>query len=104
MTSSRLERLKEFVRKNPDGAFALYGLAMEYRNLGRLDSAASVFADLLAKHPDYSPAFLHYGSTLLQLGQAEEAKNVYRQGMQVCQTQGEARAYEELAAALQQIE
>ncbi len=103
MTSSRLERLKEFVKKNPDGAFARYGLAMEYRSLRQLDLAVATFAELLDRHPDYAPAFLQYGSTLQEMGRIEEASAIFKKGIQVCQALGETHAYEELEQAYAQV-
>ncbi len=103
MTSSRLDKLKEFVRKNPDGAFARYGLAMEYRGLRQWDMAVATFADLMERHPDYAPAFLQYGATLQEMGRIEEAAEVFKRGIQVCQAQGETHAYEELEQAYAQL-
>ncbi len=100
MTTTRLERLRQLVAKNPDGAFALYGLAMEYKNLRRLDRSAEVFAELSAKHPRYIPAFLHRGGVLLELGRTDEALKVFREGIEVSRAQGDLHAAEELEAAL----
>jgi len=61
MATSRLEILKSMVAQNPGDSFARYGLAMEYRNAGDLETAAAEFRALLEANPDYGGAYFHYG-------------------------------------------
>lgn len=102
-TASKLDKLKELARKNPGGAFPLYGLAMEYKGLGRLEEASRTFANLLEKHPDYTPAFLHYGGALLEMGRAEEGAEIFKQGIEACRSKGDHHAREELEEALRGV-
>lgn len=101
MTVSRLEKLQGMAAKRPDDPFALYGLAMEYRSAGRQAEAASTFQDLLQHHPQYTAAYLHFGRTLLELGQEAEAERVYRSGIEVCAGTGAEHARSELEEALE---
>ena len=100
MESTRLEILKGMVGQNPNDSFSRYGLAMEYRNSGDLESAAREFRALIAAHPDYSAAYFHAGQTLERLGRLEEARAVYRQGIEVTTRIGDRHACAELEAAL----
>ncbi len=100
---TRLERLLELARRQPDAAFPLYGLAMEYKGKNQNEDAAASFASLLEKHPDYTPAFLHYGTLLFEMGRSEEAVEVMKRGIAVCSQRGEQHAREELQAALEQL-
>jgi len=100
MATNRLEILKSMAAANPNDTFARYGLAMEYRNTGDLEAAVREFQELMAAHPDYAATYLHAGQTLARLGRTEEAKAVYRQGIEVTTRIGDAHARSELEAAL----
>jgi tetratricopeptide (TPR) repeat protein len=96
----RLTKLKDLLKDNPQDRFACYGLAMEYARLGQLDEAVRQFRALVAMDADYVAAYLQAGQTLEKLGRTEEAKEVYRQGIEAARRRGETRAQEELEAAL----
>jgi tetratricopeptide (TPR) repeat protein len=96
----RIGMLQQFIAQSPNDPFPRYGLALEYKNTGRLDEAREQFAQLLAAFPDYTAAYLHAGNTLVSLGQRAEARLVYEQGLVACARKGDQHARSELAAAL----
>jgi Flp pilus assembly protein TadD len=100
MATSRLEILMSMVAQNPADKLARYGLAMEYRNAGDLEAAAAEFHALLEAHPDYGGAYFHYGQTLLRAGRRDEAREVYRKGVEVTTRLGNSHARSELEGAL----
>jgi predicted Zn-dependent protease len=102
----RIEMLTQFIEASPGDPFPRYGLAIELRNTGRLDEAERTFAELLAKFPDYTPAYLHAGGVLVALGKRDEASQVYRAGMEACgrKRPPDTHALGELQAALATLE
>ena len=100
MASNRLEALQAMLAANPNDIFARYGLAMEYRNTGDLESAVREFRALIAAHPDYAATYLQAGQTLARLGRSDEAREIYRQGIDVTTRLGNHHARAELEAAL----
>jgi len=100
MASNRLDALKSMLAVQPGDPFARYCLAMEYRNAGDLEAAAQEFQTLMAANPDYPAAYLHAGQTLERLGRLEEARAVYRRGIEVTTRLGDRHACAELEAAL----
>jgi len=96
--------LKEFAGKNPKDPFPRYGLAMEYKNAGRLEEAEVEFAHLLSTFPDYTPAYLHAGNLYRALGRRERAADVYRAGIDACERKGDGHALGEIEAALAELE
>lgn len=98
--ASRLDMLIDFANKQPNDPFPQYGLAIEYKNLGRLDDAARTFAELIARHPEYTAAYLHAGNVLLSLGRRDDARATYEAGIVACRKKGDAHALSELEAAL----
>ena len=103
MPSARLDILKSILERNPTDCFARYGLAMEYRNTGDLEAALGEFRALMAANPDYGPAYFHGGQTLERLGRFEEAREVYRQGIEVTARNGDRHARSEMQSALDML-
>jgi len=100
MASTRLEALKNMVTQNPSDSFLRYGLAMEYRNAGDLEAAISEFRSLIASNPDYAAAYQHGAQVLTHLGRTEEARALYREGIEAAARKGNRHARDEMQAAL----
>ena len=100
MATTRLEILKSMVEQNPSDSFARYGLAMEYRNSGDLTAAISEFRSLIAAHPDYPAAYFHGGQTLERLSLADQAREMYQQGIEASTRKGDLHTRDEIQAAL----
>ena len=98
--TNRLETLKSMVAQNPSDVFSRYGLAMEYRNTGDLEAAMAEFRLLMASNPDYVAAYFHGGQTLERLGLEDEAREVYRKGVEAASRTGNQHARSEMEAAL----
>jgi tetratricopeptide (TPR) repeat protein len=100
VAGSRVDKLRAFIAARPDDPFPRYGLALEHRNAGDHAEAWRVFEELMAAHPRYTAAYLHAGNTLVALGRLEEARAVWRTGVQICGQTGDLHARGELEAAL----
>lgn len=100
MPVSRAELLRTFIAQRPDDPFPKYALAQELKNAGQLDEACQAFAAMLDRHADYVPAYLHAGNTLVALGRAAEARDIYRRGIEVAGRAGDTHARGELEGAL----
>jgi len=98
--SNRLEALRNMVARNPHDSFSRYGLAMEYANSGDLERAVQEYQALLAINADYSAAYYHAGQALEKLGRREEARALYRQGIEATTRIGDLHARSEIQAAL----
>jgi tetratricopeptide (TPR) repeat protein len=103
MANGRLEILKSMVEQNPADAFGRYGLAMEYLNGGDPESAIEHFRALLEHNPNYSAGYFHGGQSLEKLGRIEEAKELYRKGIEVTRATGDGHTRSELEGALAQL-
>jgi tetratricopeptide (TPR) repeat protein len=100
MGNSRLDILKSMVEQKPEDSFSRYGLAMEYAKTGELDAAVSEFEELLKHNPNYAAGYFHGGQTLEKLGRLDEARELYRRGIEVTTSIGDGHTRSELAAAL----
>ncbi len=97
---ARIEQLMQFIEANPRDPFPRYGLALELRNAGRLEEAERSFDELMASFPDYTPAYLHAGNLLAQLGKRDAAAAAYRRGIEACARRRDDHARSELEGAL----
>jgi tetratricopeptide (TPR) repeat protein len=97
LDNPRIAALKQLLAADPANSFARYGLALEHVKAGALDAAITQFEALLASDPNYSAAYFHGGQTFEKLGKIEEARNLYRRGLE-CTRDPHARG--ELQAAL----
>ena len=103
MSASRLEVLKNLVAQNPSDSFARYGLAMELARSGSLEQAVEEYRGLLAVNPDYAAAYYHGGQALTQLGRIDEARALYRQGIEATTRIGDSHTRSEIEAALEML-
>jgi len=103
MASSRLEILKTMVEAKPEDAFGRYGLAMEYVRMGELETAVAEFDALLKHNPGYAAGYFHGGQTLEKLGRIEDARAIYRKGIEVTTASGDSHTRSELIGALQML-
>ncbi len=101
--SNRLEVLKNMVAQNPNDSFARYGLAMEHANSGDLEGAVREYQALLAVNANYSAAYYHGGQTLEKLGRREEARALFRQGIDATSRIGDLHTRSEIQAALDSL-
>ncbi len=100
MASGRIEILKSMVEQNPGDAFGRYGLAMEYVNSGDLAAAAQQFEALLEHNPNYAAGYFHGGQTLEKMGRTDDARQLYRRGIEVTKQTGDGHTRSELEGAL----
>jgi len=101
---SRLEILRSLVAQGTADPFVPYGLAMELRRVGQTEEAWQVFQALLQSHPDYIPAYAPATDTLVSLGRNEEARALFRQGIELCERKGQSHARDQLQTALDSLE
>ncbi len=98
--SDRLEALKTMVQQDPKNSLVRYGLAMEYGRAGQLEQAIAEYRALIEVNPEYCYAYFHGGQALEKLGRLEEARALYRDGIEAAHRSGDEHARSELQGAL----
>lgn len=104
MAKTRKQQIEEMLGNDPNDPFLHYGLAMEHLAEGDDEGAVTRFRHLVAIAPDYVPAYLQLGQTLLRLHRAEEARKAIKDGAVQAQKQGDAHAWEEMQGLLAGLE
>jgi Tfp pilus assembly protein PilF len=100
---NRMEKLKEYLKAQPDDPFLNHALALEYSKEGELDLARELFIRLLQLHPAYVGSYYHLAALLLQQNQRDAAIEWYEKGMAAAKKAGDTHAFNELRAAYDDV-
>src|SRR5713226_3780692 len=101
---TRLQQIQQMLEDDPHDAMLRYMLAMEYVSQQNDAEAARCFQDLLAATPDYVPAYMQAGRTLLGLGKSDEARAIFERGITAAQQKQDFRARDEMQGMLAELE
>jgi predicted Zn-dependent protease len=98
--AKRLAYLEKVTREGTTDPFPWYGLALEYRNLGRIDEALQTFTTLRTSTPAYVPMYLMCGQMLEKAGRVDDAREWLTAGIAAAGKAGDGHAKGELEGAL----
>ncbi|MBK5292758.1 MAG: tetratricopeptide repeat protein [Acidobacteriia bacterium] len=101
--SSRADTLRSLIEQDPTNSRFRYMLAIETMNGGNLEDAVQAFRDLLAVDPNYAAGYFQGAQSLEKLGRIEEAKALYREGIEVTTRSGDMHTRSELQGALDML-
>jgi tetratricopeptide (TPR) repeat protein len=96
MQLSRLDKLLEFLKNEPEDEFLQYALATEYLRLNETDKALQYYENLVNKHPDYVGTYYHLGKLYEALNRKPDAINTYEKGMEIAKQKRDNHAFAEL--------
>lgn len=99
----RIEKLKEFLRTDPNDSFSKHALALEYIKLGDDVTARGLLEEVLAFDPASVGSYYQLGKLLERTGETDLALRWYKKGMEAARAAGERRAYNELQAAYEDL-
>jgi predicted Zn-dependent protease len=88
-----LEKMTSSGARDP---FAWYGLALEYRTLGRLDDALRTFHTLREIDPGYVAAYLMAAQTSKMAARLDDAREWVQAGIACAKAKGDGHALSEL--------
>jgi tetratricopeptide (TPR) repeat protein len=94
--SKRLLMLEKMTSSGSRDPFAWYGLALEYRTLGRLEDAVRTFHTLREIDAGYVPAYLMAAQTLKMAARLDDAREWVKAGIAAAQAKGDSHALSEL--------
>lgn len=103
-SEQRIQKLKELLEKNPNDAFSRYALALEYMGMSDLQTAIDELEQLIQSDPNYLAAYHQLGQIYGKLNRTQEAKRVYRKGIDLAQELGEEKEAKEMREELEELE
>ncbi|MEN0056621.1 MAG: tetratricopeptide repeat protein [Mucilaginibacter sp.] len=102
MELSRLDKLLEFIKNEPNDEFLKYALATEYLRINQVDKALYYYEDLIVNHPGYVGTYYHLGKLYEALNRKQDAITTYENGMKVTKEKRDNHAFSELQAVYRQ--
>jgi len=103
MGMDRIEKLKDFLRAEPDDPFVKHALALEYMKIGEVGTARRLLEEVLTKDPGAVGSYYQLGKLLEGMGEVQLAMEWYEKGMAAARAAGERRAYNELHTAYDEL-
>ncbi len=101
---SRLEQFRQIVDMDPDDYFSHFGYASALAEAYRYQEAVHEYREALRLKPDYSAALRDLGRALEKIGAADEAMQVYREGIPVAERNGDLQTLKEMQVFLRRLE
>lgn len=102
MAETRLELLIKFYQEDPNDAFNVYGLALEYYKTD-VRKSEEFFNKLLTDFPDYLPTYYHAGKLKEELKENEVALTIYAKGMDLAKKLNDQKTLQELKSAYDEL-
>ena len=100
MSQQRLEALLSMAEAQPEEAMIWYGLANEYSKLARWREAADALRRVVSLNPDYTSAYQMLGTAHANLGEREEARRAWLEGVAAAQRTGAWKARQHMEGLL----
>lgn len=102
--SSRLDKLKEFLAADPNDAFTLYAIGLEYGKMGDQQRAIEALVQLRQNQPTYVPTYYQLAAFFRASGDTDKALETYRTGITIARKENDLHAASELQQALDELE
>ena len=99
----RVQKLKEFLEKDPADSFVQHALALEYVKTGDDPAAQKLFEDILQRDPSYVGSYYHLAKLFERNGNNEAAIKWYEKGMEEAKKVGQNHAFNELRSAYEEL-
>lgn len=96
---NRIKILEEFLEEEPNDAFTLYALALEYLVIDS-EKSYTIFKNLVDNHSNYVPTYYQFGSLLQSLNKMDEAEIIYQKGIEMALLVKDFHTLSELKSAL----
>lgn len=101
---NRIDKLKEFLQATPNDSFLQHALALEYIKEDNDAEAKVLFETILKREPNYVGSYYHLGKLLERNNNFVEAINIYTKGMLEAKAVKDNHSYNELQAALEDLQ
>lgn len=100
--SDRIALLESMLTEDPNDTFVLYAIAKEYEEVDQ-QKALKAYLDLKNVDPQYVGLYYHLGKLYEELGDAENAKSTYEDGIKVAKKLADFHSLSELNNALTNV-
>ncbi len=103
MSNTRLEKLLEFQRQQPDDLFLKYALAMEYLGIKNMARAFLLFNEVIEKDVHYVAAYYQLGKILEHKGEETAAIRMFEIGLAEAKLKKDFKTVNEFKTAIEEL-
>jgi tetratricopeptide (TPR) repeat protein len=103
MSSAKIEMIKKILVKEPQSELLWFSLGQAYLADEAPSLAVEAFEKAIAIKPDYTVVYENLGGALEKIGKIEEAKEIYRKGIEVGQKTRDMFPSDRMTARLKQL-
>ncbi len=100
MANTRLQKLLEFIKEQPDDLFLKYALAMEYLGLNDIEKAKYCFEEVLKVDKNHVAAYYQLAKIFEILNDETSAVSNYEMGLEQARKKNDMRSVREFNAAI----
>ena len=101
---TRKEILESFVAEDPNDSFSRYAFALELEKESGAQEAVAQLKEVISRDPGYVAAYQQLGRLLAQSELIDEAREVYRRGIELASRSGDQRSRSEMQDSLAMLE
>jgi Tfp pilus assembly protein PilF len=103
VAADRVATLETMLERNPEDSRLRFGLALEYLRAGRQQDGVRELRAYLAASDDEGNAWGRLAAVLQEMGEAEEAREAYRRGIEAAYQHGHPTMAEEFERTLEEL-
>lgn len=104
MSAERIEKLQEFLKRDPADGFALFAVAMEFVGQKRFEESLPYFDRLFEVDPDHVTAYFQKAKVLAKLGRYDQVRETIQAGLPRAQASGQFHARDKMQELLDDLE
>lgn len=99
----RIEKLLSYLKDTPHDSFLQHALALEYIKEGKDEEARLLLKEILEREPAYLGSYYQLAKLLERNGEIPDALFWYQKGMNMANSMGNRKTYQELYAAWEEL-
>lgn len=96
--------MKKSLAEDPNDSFSRYALALEYDSAGETQLAIATLLELIERNAKYIPAYHQLGKIYSRQNQSQEAKTIYRRGIETATSPDDFHERKEMEEELEELE
>ena len=100
----KVQKLARRLKEHPEDSFTKFALALEMLKLDQPEKARRLFESIRKYDPGYVGVYYHLGKLYEEIGDDNQAKTVYNEGIAMAEEKNEQHAKSELQTALINLE
>jgi Tfp pilus assembly protein PilF len=101
---TRLEKLQEFLKADPNDSFTRYAIGLEYRSMNDIPKAIESLEEVVASDPEYVATYYQLAECYRRIEDKEKAKLTYKNGIKQARAANDLHAASELQMAMDELE